>query len=74
MNILNIPRRRKTDKTPQRELYLQEMCNRQDEEINHLRAENARLRQRLSTLTTLAHYTEQARLAEAPTRPAGLQL
>lgn len=45
--IGNHPKRRKGDKLPPewaREMRLQELCNRQDEELQQLRAENARLR------------------------------
>ena len=38
------PRRRKTDKTPTRESFLEELCARQHEELLLVRAENARLR------------------------------
>jgi hypothetical protein len=53
------PRRRKTDKQPQRETYLQEMCNRLDEELRLVRAENSRLRNELAR-------------SESPTRPMRL--
>lgn len=45
--IGNHPKRRKADKLPPewaREFRLQELCNRQDEELRLVRAENTRLR------------------------------
>jgi hypothetical protein len=43
-----IPRRRKTDRDPPRELQLQELCSRLSEENLLLKAENTRLRTELN--------------------------
>ena len=39
-----IKRRRATDRQPSRESFLQELCNRQGDELQRLREENYRLR------------------------------
>ena len=66
MSTINHPKRRKGDKGPQewaRELRLQEMCNRQDEELRLMSAENMRLRTELAKARTALASTEPIRLA-----------
>lgn len=55
-----IKRRRASDRQPSRELMLQELCNRQEAELQRLRDENYRLRR-------VAQWVQ-----DEPTRPAEL--
>lgn len=61
------PRRRSTDRQPSRETYLQERVIRLDEELNLVRAENARLRRELAIAKTQGAWG-----SFEPTAPAGL--
>ena len=58
--MTSIKRRRASDRQPQRETFLQELCNRQEAELQRLREENHRLRR-------VAQWVQ-----DEPTRPAEL--